>query len=105
MATVFVGLVLMFMPHPETLTSAAELKALTAGSAFPHTAGDVLHGLAAGRGRAIVALGLVILIATPILRVAISLVGFAIERDRTFALISAGVLVLLAVSFFLGKVE
>ena len=60
------------------------------------------HGLATGRGQAIVALGLVILIATPIMRVAISLVGFGIERDYVYATISAIVLALLMLSFFLG---
>ena len=51
------------------------------------------------------ALGLLLLIATPILRVAVSLVGFALERDRTYAVISAGVLIVLLISFLLGRVE
>ncbi len=106
MGTVLTGLALMFAHHPDYLRSAADLKRLTApGAALPHSATEVVHGVAAGRGEAIVALGLVLLIATPILRVAISLVGFAVERDRLYAAISAAVLVLLTISFLLGKVE
>ncbi len=106
MATVLFGLLLMFVHHREYLQSAADLRRLTApGAAFPHTLADVAHGVLAGRGQAVVALGLLLLIATPILRVAVSLVGFALERDRTYAVISAGVLIVLLISFLLGRVE
>lgn len=106
MATVLLGLTLMFVHHPQYLSSADDLKRLTAPSAaFPHTLGDVARGIAAGQGRAVVALGLVLLIATPIMRVAISLVGFTLENDRVYAAVSAVVLTLLAISFLLGKVE
>jgi uncharacterized membrane protein len=37
--------------------------------------------------------------------VAVSPVGFALQRDRTYTLISAVVLIVLLVSFLLGKVE
>jgi|SRR5579859_1643241 len=45
--------------------------------------------------RAVVQLGLVLLIATPIARVALSAVAFAFERDRTYVLITLLVLALL----------
>jgi len=106
MITVLTGLALMFAHHPDYFRSAADLKRLTTpGAALPHSATEVARGVAAGRGEAIVAVGLLLLIATPILRVAISLVGFALERDRLYAAISAAVLVLLTISFLLGKVE
>jgi uncharacterized membrane protein len=106
MATVFLGLLLMFVRHPDYLQSAADLQRLTApGGAAPCTLGAVADGVLAGRGQAVVALGLLLLIATPILRVAVSMVGFALQRDRTYTLISAAVLLLLLVSFLLGKVE
>jgi uncharacterized membrane protein len=106
MATVLVGLVLMFVHHPEDLTSIKDLQRLTAPDAkFPHTPAEVAHGIATGRGQAIVALGLVLLIATPILRVAISMIGFGIERDWVYTAISATVLILLAVSFLLGRAD
>lgn len=106
MATVLVGLVLSFAHHPEYLRSAAELSRLTEpGAAFPHTLGEVARGLAAGRGQAVMALGLGMLVATPILRVAISMVGFAVQRDYHFTAITAVVLIVLLISFLLGKVE
>jgi len=106
MAIVFVGVLLMFVHHPDYLVSAADLQRLTtSGAAFPHTLDKVAEGVIAGRGQAVVALGLIVLIATPILRVAVSVVGFALQGDRTFALISTGVLFVLLISFLLGKVQ
>jgi uncharacterized membrane protein len=46
--------------------------------------------------RAIIQLGLLCLIATPITRVALSMIGFIRERDRTYIAITATVLVILA---------
>ena len=45
------------------------------------TVPGILREAASLRGREIIQLGLLILIATPILRVAFSVVGFALERD------------------------
>jgi uncharacterized membrane protein len=45
--------------------------------------------------RGVVQLGLVLLVATPIARVAIAAVAFAFERDRTFVLVALLVLALL----------
>lgn len=50
-------------------------------------------------GRGLIQLGLVLLILTPIARVAFALVGFARERDRLYVLISGIVLALLLYSF------
>ena len=105
MATVLLGLLLMFVHHPDYLQSAADLQRLTTpGAAFPNTLGEVARGVVAGRGQAVVVLGLLLLIATPILRVAVSVVGFALQRDRTYTVISAVVLIVLLISFLLGKV-
>jgi uncharacterized membrane protein len=49
--------------------------------------------------RAVIQLGLLILIATPIARVAFSLISFARERDWTYVLVSSIVLAILAYSF------
>ncbi len=106
MATVFLGLLIVFVHHPDYLKSADDLQRLTApGSASPKTIADVARGVVAWRGQAIVALGLLLLIATPILRVAVSMLAFALQRDRTYTAISAVVLLVLLISFLLGKVE
>ena len=48
--------------------------------------------------------GLLVLIATPVLRVAVSILAFWQEGDRKFVLITSVVLALLLASFLLGKV-
>ncbi len=106
MTTIVAGLVLMFIHHPTYLQSGDDLQRLTSpGAAFPHTLHDVLNGLRVGRGQAVVAVGLMLLIATPIIRVAVSIVGFALQKDRTFVAITSAVLFVLLLSFVLGKAE
>lgn len=46
--------------------------------------------------------GLLLLIATPVIRVAASVVAYAFERDRLYVAITAAVLLLLFASFALG---
>ena len=68
----------------------------------------ILHEIVRGaihlRARSIIQLGVVILIATPILRVAFSLVAFAMEPDRTYVVISSIVLAVLLYSLISGAV-
>lgn len=52
---------------------------------------------------AFLSLGLLTLIATPILRVAGSILGFAIERDWRYTLITLVVLAIVLLSIFLGQ--
>jgi uncharacterized membrane protein len=52
---------------------------------------------------AYLSLGLIVLIATPFVRVAGSLVAFARERDRRYVLITAVVLAVMCASVLLGK--
>lgn len=62
--------------------------------------GPLVDGLAGLRPQAIAQLGLIALVATPILRVATSLVGFALEGDRSYIVITALVLSILLASVF-----
>ena len=55
----------------------------------------IVHAMGPSNCRAIIQFGLLILIATPIARVAFSLVGFAMERDRTYVVITGIVLAVL----------
>ena len=59
------------------------------------TIGGILHGVATLRGRGFIQLGLLLLIATPVARVAFAVWGFAAEKDKmyvTFTLIVLAVL-------------
>jgi uncharacterized membrane protein len=55
-----------------------------------------LNGISRGDAGAIIQLGILLLIATPIARVAFALLAFAIERDRLYICISLTVLAVLA---------
>jgi uncharacterized membrane protein len=63
----------------------------------------ILKGVRVGHSDAIVQLGIVLLIATPIARVAFTLVAFALQRDRTYVLITLFVLTLLLYGLVLAK--
>jgi uncharacterized membrane protein len=105
-AVILAGLFLSFIHHPDYRTSYSVLEQLTTpGRVVPHSIGDVIRGVRDFRGEAIVALGLLLLIATPVLRVAVSIVVFAIDRDWVFVSVTAFVLAMLILSFLLGRIE
>jgi uncharacterized membrane protein len=54
-----------------------------------------------GRGQAIAQLGILVLLFTPVIRVAFSILGFALERDRAYVVITAIVLMTLGWSLSL----
>ena len=58
----------------------------------------VVAEVAAWRGRGIIQLGLLILIATPVLRVVFSVFAFLEQRDRLYAMVTLIVLALLLIS-------
>ena len=60
--------------------------------------GGILRGVAAWHPDAIVQLGLVLLIATPVARVAMSLVAFILQRDRVYVIVTTIVLAVLIFS-------
>jgi uncharacterized membrane protein len=64
------------------------------------TVSGILHSVAQGRGRGLIQLGLLLLIATPVARVFFSLGGFAIEGDRMYVVFTAIVLAILLYSIF-----
>jgi len=63
------------------------------------TISGVIQSVISGRGQGLIQLGLLLLIATPIARVAFSVVGFAIERDRLYVGFTLIVLAILLYSF------
>ncbi|HEY7026808.1 MAG TPA: DUF1634 domain-containing protein [Gemmatimonadales bacterium] len=102
---ILVGILVTFAHHPSYLVTPGDLDRLThPGAAVPRTVGDVLRDAAALQGHAIVALGLLVLIATPLARVLVSIFAFRAERDRTYVLITSLVLLLLLLSFALGGI-
>jgi uncharacterized membrane protein len=69
---------------------------------FPTTLAAVGRGVVAARPFALIAAGLLLLIATPVVRVALSVVFFAAQRDWRYVAITLFVLAVLAGSFVVG---
>ena len=57
-----------------------------------------------GDPRAIIQIGLLLLIATPVMRVVLSMIAFALEKDRLYVVLTLIVLVILLLSLF-GRVS
>nr|WP_202901929.1 TSUP family transporter [Thermogemmatispora carboxidivorans] len=93
-AVILTGVVWLFLqPGGPGTTSVAR---------FPHSLPDLLAGLLQWQAPALIVLGLVLLIATPVLRVATSIIAFALERDLRYVLITLVVLLILLYSLFFG---
>lgn len=59
---------------------------------------QIFHGAVVWQPLAVIQFGILVLIATPVARVLFSMLGFALERDWTYVLITAIVLALLLYS-------
>ena len=74
------------------------------GTGAPYRSlGAILEGAGHGDPLAIIAVGIVLLIATPISRVLLTLVGFLVERDRIYVGITSLVLLILLYSLLAGS--
>lgn len=75
------------------------------GSTYPTDLTDVFQGVIMLKPYAIILMGLLILILTPVFRVAVSIIAFWKEKDFLYVGITSVVLMILIVGFMLGKVE
>lgn len=99
------GLGLMFAHHGQytTLSGSFSYHALTGQAAsFPHTIPQMARSLRHLGGRGMVVAGLMLLILTPVLRVAVSVLAFVYERDPAMTAVTLFVLATLVASFFLA---
>jgi len=69
-----------------------------AGGANMRSFSGIVQASVHGNSEALIQLGLILLVLTPIARVAVALVGFLLERDRLYAAVSFIVLAILAFS-------
>ena len=76
----------------------AEYRVFRGEPADLRTVGGIVRSTLALRGRGIIQLGLLLLIATPVARVAFSIFGFAEEHDRLYVVITVIVLLVLTYS-------
>jgi uncharacterized membrane protein len=63
--------------------------------------GLVLHYFA-GFGNRITTIGMIILLATPVVRIIVAAIEFLLERDFKYVLVSLGVLGIVALAYWLG---
>ena len=102
---ILVGLGLMFAHHSSYLSirGGVSYKTLTSsGTQFPHSFAAVISSLSHWGGRGVVVLGVMVLILTPVLRVAVGVLSFLYERDIPMATVTFYVLLVLIASFFLA---
>lgn len=101
-----IGTIITFRHHPDYGSQPDRLtEMMRPDAAFPHSIAALTSALDHGQGQAIVTLGLLVLIATPIVRVGISTLAFWHERDWPFTFITLFVLGLLLLSMGLGRVH
>jgi uncharacterized membrane protein len=98
-----IGIVLTFVHHRDYFSSRPALgQLIDAHGSYTATVSSVISGTREGRGQSIVMVGILVLIATPVVRVAASIALFAAEHDRVYVLITSVVLLLLLLSFVIG---
>jgi uncharacterized membrane protein len=102
---VTLGTLVTFLRHPDYLVSSEALQRLTAPHPVPHGLSDVVAGAMAARGQSFVMSGLLVMMAVPVMRVALSLLIFRQQRDTRYVAITTAVLALLVLSFILGAAE
>jgi uncharacterized membrane protein len=100
------GTVVTFARHPEYLSQRSSFgHFIEPKSPALHSLREVGTALKSFSGVSIVTLGILLLIATPAIRVGVSIFAFIYQRDRLYTFITATVFCLLLLSFVLGKVE
>jgi uncharacterized membrane protein len=91
----FIGGILFFIQHPETIFA---YDTFNGEPARLRQATIIIREALAFKSRAVIQFGILVLIATPVLRVFFSLVGFTIEKDWTFVVITGIVVIVLMYS-------
>ena len=80
-----------------------DVKAFHGEPSSLRSVGGIIAGVFAGHGRGLIQLGLLLLIATPVARVVLLALGFALQRDRLYAIVSVVVLTFLLYGLFGGQ--
>ncbi|MCI3939074.1 DUF1634 domain-containing protein [Chryseobacterium aahli] len=97
--TSLIGFVKLFM---EGFKMPRKYKLLDMGTSSEKVWSHFWETLCKGEGMAIIQLGILMLIFTPLMRIIFALIGYLKEKDYTYVIISSIVLAIMAVSFFTG---
>lgn len=98
MLIVVVGGIIFLWRHGHSITDYSVFKG---APAFVHPS-NIFDSILAQRGQAVIQAGIILLIATPVLRVIFSAIGFILERDHLYTAISILVLLIILVSMLSG---
>jgi uncharacterized membrane protein len=99
MSIVFFGGVLFIYRHGHSIPDYKVFKGIPP---FLQNTGSLLHAAFSFKGQAIIQLGIILLVATPILRVIFSTIGFMLEKDYLYVGISSLVLLIIFASMMSG---
>jgi uncharacterized membrane protein len=99
---VFFGGIIYLYRHGHSVANYREFKGIPD---FVSHADSLIKNAFILRGQAIIQLGIVLLIATPILRVVFSTIGFVLEKDYMYVGISLLVLLIIFTSMIGGHVS
>jgi uncharacterized membrane protein len=103
-AFVALGTILLFVTGPQTGYFDRGLQGMIAyppaagGAPIDRSISDVIRGLRVGEPDAVISMGLLLLVATPIVRVAASVLLFLAQRDLRYVAITLFVLAVLLVA-------
>lgn len=99
LALVLLGLVAYILQHPGAEAGYGDFYEL------PFDFASWFSGLLQLKGESIMALGIMCLVATPFLRVVVSVRAFYSEGDRLYVFIGLTVLIIIVVSMLIGATE
>lgn len=93
-SVVFIGGIFFIYRHGQSISDYRSFKGIPD---FIQRPSGIFHGILALKGQAMIQLGIALLIATPILRIVFSAIGFVLEKDYLYLGIS---LLVLGIIFF-----
>ncbi|WP_435524646.1 DUF1634 domain-containing protein [Chryseobacterium indoltheticum] len=97
--TSLIGFVKLFL---EGFEMPKKYKLLNMGTSSEKVWSHFWETLCKGEGMAIIQLGILMLIFTPLMRIIFALIGYLKEKDYVYVIISSIVLAIMAISFFTG---
>lgn len=98
-SVVFLGGLLYLYRHGQSIADYKEFKGIPD---FVRLSTQLISEALKFKGQAIIQIGIILLIATPIIRVMFSAIGFALEKDYLYVGISMLVLLIILFSAFTG---
>lgn len=99
MILVFIGGIFFVYRHGHSIPDYKTFKGVPP---FIQNFGGIINGVITFKGQAIIQLGIILLIATPVVRVAFSAIGFLLEKDYLYTFITLIVLLIILASMISG---